>query len=725
MKSFRTIWLSVVVSIPMIGITLWITDDGFAGKADNGEGVEEEHAARLSPIACFSYRFNDDGLPDFTPDGRYGMDTVLIGIPFNRYATPGRSSRTIPHTGEKPVGSAPFKRRGGGPPSRIDRDVYFREDRNLKALNLCLQNNFEEEDAITVVASVRNTGEEAVNDILVQFYLGHPDHGGEKIGNDITIPTVLPDSTVDESVLWSGFTGSSPLYFFVDPDNRIAERNEADNADSLSVAMRDSVPWVWQEIDGYCHYASMTMLFNLHDAGNTVYETVELACCPHSFLSADDQFWFLGGILSLSQTMSDIEFAGEIRNFRTDIQIENSWESYLAELTHRIEEGIPAETSIDPYYLPQEDYDLLRQYDLHSGHGIVIVGCSDSSVVVNDPGVGLSFFGQPPIPEPEKRGSNVIMDLQTFRNGIEATMGTPYVLISFTPEGAIPSHDEMLRSALETSTSRIEGESSAFDPLWSRFFPSRWDLFYGLPALSIFRDDLDLNTFTAVYDSLMGEYSNDYLFVLNLLASQLSGLFESYLGWYASGVYYATRSESEASNLYDLMNQLTATGESLQTTFTDMLNAIYYADGDPEVAEPYLALFASDFSQLIPKEEAVSHNLRALYERLSEGVFYADGRNGSPHSSLSFALHQNTPNPFNPETRILYTVADADHVSLKIFNSRGQHVKTLVEGQHTGGHYSVVWDGTDERGREVSSGVYFYGMSAGGSREMKRMVLVK
>jgi len=90
-----------------------------------------------------------------------------------------------------------------------------------------------------------------------------------------------------------------------------------------------------------------------------------------------------------------------------------------------------------------------------------------------------------------------------------------------------------------------------------------------------------------------------------------------------------------------------------------------------------------------------------------------------------FALLQNAPNPFNPVTTIAYALPERADVSLKVYNMAGRVVRTLVDGAEGPGTHSVVWDGRDETGRSVASGVYFYRMSAGEFSERRMMVLLK
>jgi hypothetical protein len=93
---------------------------------------------------------------------------------------------------------------------------------------------------------------------------------------------------------------------------------------------------------------------------------------------------------------------------------------------------------------------------------------------------------------------------------------------------------------------------------------------------------------------------------------------------------------------------------------------------------------------------------------------------------VDFALVQNFPNPFNPETTIKYNLAEGANVNLRIYNVVGQVVRTLVAESQSAGRYSVRWNGTDDRGAPVSSGIYFYQLSAGTQfQDVKKLMLLK
>jgi len=90
-----------------------------------------------------------------------------------------------------------------------------------------------------------------------------------------------------------------------------------------------------------------------------------------------------------------------------------------------------------------------------------------------------------------------------------------------------------------------------------------------------------------------------------------------------------------------------------------------------------------------------------------------------------FRLEQNYPNPFNPVTTIRYEVPADLHVSIAIYNVKGERVRVLINKFKTAGAYDVSWDGKSSEGITVSSGVYFYCMKAGSFTQAKKLVFLK
>jgi len=90
-----------------------------------------------------------------------------------------------------------------------------------------------------------------------------------------------------------------------------------------------------------------------------------------------------------------------------------------------------------------------------------------------------------------------------------------------------------------------------------------------------------------------------------------------------------------------------------------------------------------------------------------------------------FSLKQNYPNPFNPNTTIAFQVAKAGKVTLTVYNLLGQRIRTLMDEHLEPGNYRAIWDGLNDRGYPMGSGVYIYRMSAGEFSQIKKMILLK
>jgi hypothetical protein len=92
---------------------------------------------------------------------------------------------------------------------------------------------------------------------------------------------------------------------------------------------------------------------------------------------------------------------------------------------------------------------------------------------------------------------------------------------------------------------------------------------------------------------------------------------------------------------------------------------------------------------------------------------------------ISFALHQNFPNPFNPTTTLRYDLPSEALITLSIYDMLGREITQLVNTTQEAGFKSVRWDGKDSMGRAVSAGVYLYRIEAGEFVQTKKMVLLK
>jgi flagellar hook assembly protein FlgD len=88
-------------------------------------------------------------------------------------------------------------------------------------------------------------------------------------------------------------------------------------------------------------------------------------------------------------------------------------------------------------------------------------------------------------------------------------------------------------------------------------------------------------------------------------------------------------------------------------------------------------------------------------------------------------LYQNYPNPFNPSTSIEYLVHHAGPIKIVIFDVFGHHIKTLVDGNRVEGNHTATWDGRDEIGKPVSSGLYLFTLKSGADVFTRKSILLR
>lgn len=123
------------------------------------------------------------------------------------------------------------------------------------------------------------------------------------------------------------------------------------------------------------------------------------------------------------------------------------------------------------------------------------------------------------------------------------------------------------------------------------------------------------------------------------------------------------------------------------------------------------------------KVENISNSGDTMTADLSVRV--PTGLDDHQNRPVHFRLSQNYPNPFNPATVISYTLGKSADINLEIFNLLGQKVKTLFSGPETAGSHQSNWNGTDENGRLLSSGLYFYRLKSEDLAQTKKMILVR
>jgi hypothetical protein len=158
-------------------------------------------------------------------------------------------------------------------------------------------------------------------------------------------------------------------------------------------------------------------------------------------------------------------------------------------------------------------------------------------------------------------------------------------------------------------------------------------------------------------------------------------------------------------------------------TRADILANVYAKNGTIVMEDRVIgtgAFIAKDI--FIGKKVQIT--LATAFTGLTKG---ADTNGGEESGEIpeSFSLSQNYPNPFNPTTRIQYGLPTPGHVKLTIHNVLGQEVARLVDGNQDAGFHKVQWDGKNDRGGAVASGVYFYRLQAGDFVKTSKMVFLK
>jgi len=96
-----------------------------------------------------------------------------------------------------------------------------------------------------------------------------------------------------------------------------------------------------------------------------------------------------------------------------------------------------------------------------------------------------------------------------------------------------------------------------------------------------------------------------------------------------------------------------------------------------------------------------------------------------PESPAVTELKGNYPNPFNPQTTISFSLKEATPVKVLVYNLKGQLVRTLVDENKASGNHKLVFDGRDNQGNPLASGVYFYKMQTGKYSNTRKMILMK
>jgi len=171
-------------------------------------------------------------------------------------------------------------------------------------------------------------------------------------------------------------------------------------------------------------------------------------------------------------------------------------------------------------------------------------------------------------------------------------------------------------------------------------------------------------------------------------------------------------------------------GDSITLCFEYDDTALPGAEDSLYILHYDTTLVPSDYVDITVSLDTLANVICGRSATLSPFIFAvpnpASGVDTPQEMPAAYALHQNIPNPFNPSTVIRYDVPiGGERVTLQVFDVRGRLVATLVDAYETAGQKSVVWDGRNQTGGAVATGIYFYRMTAGNFIQTRKMILMK
>ena len=115
----------------------------------------------------------------------------------------------------------------------------------------------------------------------------------------------------------------------------------------------------------------------------------------------------------------------------------------------------------------------------------------------------------------------------------------------------------------------------------------------------------------------------------------------------------------------------------------------------------------------------------SLHDPVSLEIPYQEDDLQPPHLPVDYGLQHNYPNPFNPFTQISFNLDHECLIDLTIYDVKGNLVRNLISGQHSSGLHEYTWDGKDNSGKQMGSGIYLYNLNYGKNSSHKKMILMK
>jgi hypothetical protein len=288
-----------------------------------------------------------------------------------------------------------------------------------------------------------------------------------------------------------------------------------------------------------------------------------------------------------------------------------------------------------------------------------------------------------------------------------ATNGYVYVCASVDPPGDDPQDVQFVRSVDQglTWSAPIRVNSDA---------PSAtsWQWFATMAVAPNGRIDVVWNDTrnTASYRLSQLFYSKSTNGGTTWSANQAaSAVWDSQTGW---------PNQLKIGDYYDMSSDLVGAHVAWAATFNGEQDVYYLRVGDYDCNSNGVG-----DAQDIANGTSVDANLNGIPDECEE--YSTDVATDGPETPSAYRLHPNFPNPFNPSTTIRYDVAVAGLVRIRIFDPAGRLVRALSNRSESPGTRTVVWNGKDDTGRSVASGVYFCRLDAPGFSETRKLVMLR
>ncbi len=218
--------------------------------------------------------------------------------------------------------------------------------------------------------------------------------------------------------------------------------------------------------------------------------------------------------------------------------------------------------------------------------------------------------------------------------------------------------------------------------------------------------DFDASQRIRLYNNKLDMTTFQYSFSHDFKAADIPGGIPTTDGWHKMKVEVRTLNADTTAFWCYFDGELLA-GCPIYDTGDDRMSAGRFGLFSFQMGSPLNGYFDNIVSK--PLEPIVSVEDRSVREKLPQ----------------EFALEQNYPNPFNPTTNISYQIKTTGSVSLVVYDVLGKKVKTLVKENQAPGYYTVTWNGKNDLGTKVNSGVYIYTLRTGQLIESKKMILMK